>query len=243
KGNLVELEIDLAEKQEKIRGIKKDIKQNGDLSIMTKEFRENELLSDIISQSYFPLLEQREKIYSLYPKGSTERNNINYQIKKLQKQIKNEKKKILDGLIVDFKALEAKKTVLDRNILKIDERVAYLTDKQLDYEDLRRNVEQLRDSDEVYLTKLEEARIQEQKDQLGVADISVISRAYTPTNSSYPQKKLMLVASIAAGFIAGIGSGLAAYYLDHTVKEPNDLLRLTEVPMLASLANIKTHRT
>ncbi|MCI5211228.1 MAG: hypothetical protein D3910_21140, partial [Candidatus Electrothrix sp. ATG2] len=239
KENLLEIESNIAEEKEKIRGIKKNIGRNGDLLVMTKEFRENELLVDIIGKLYTPFLAEKEKIYSLFPKGSVERNNIDRQVKRYQNEIKKEKKKILKGLIVDQKALEAKKIVIDKSIQELTERVAYLADKQIEYDDLTRDLAQLRNADEVYLTRLEEARIKEQKDQLGVANVSVISRAYKPSRPAYPRKKLMLVVSVAAGFIAGIGSGLAAYYLDHTVKEPNDLLRLTKVPVLASLENIK----
>jgi capsular polysaccharide biosynthesis protein len=46
--------------------------------------------------------------------------------------------------------------------------------------------------------------------------------------------------SIIVGLITGIGYAFAAYYMDHTIKKPEDLFRNCQVPVLSNLGTVKS---
>ena len=92
------------------------------------------------------------------------------------------------------------------------------------------------------MNRLEDARINEQRDLSGVSNVSIVSRAYEPSGPIFPKKKFMLMVTIIVGAITGVSAGFAAYYLDHTVKTPSDLLELTQVPVISSLGEVKQRK-
>ncbi len=228
---------DLAEKQQKLLNLGQSMTADGDLSAMSQEFRENQLLIQLI-KAYVPLLMEKERIISFYPENSTEYTDIIRQTNLFRDEIRKEQKKIREGLTLDMAALKKQQESLDEYILQIDEESRFLTDKKLERENLSMKVEQSIYNYKLYMNRREEARISEQRDLSGVANVSVVSRAYAPSIPVYPKKKFMMIIALIAGAIAGTGSAFAAYYLDHTVKKPEDLVRLSHAPVLSTLGNI-----
>ena len=91
----------------------------------------------------------------------------------------------------------------------------------------------------LYRDKTEAARIMDQKDSTRVANVAVASRANKPTIPIFPKKILMGFLSIIVGLITGLGCAFAAYYLDHTVKRPEDIFQNCKVPVLSDLGIVK----
>ncbi len=89
------------------------------------------------------------------------------------------------------------------------------------------------------MDKLEEARIIEQREASRVANVFVSNWATKPSVPVHPDMKAGVVIAILAGTIAGLGAAFTAFYLDHTVKRPEDLERSSGVPMLSSLGKIR----
>jgi uncharacterized protein involved in exopolysaccharide biosynthesis len=228
----------IAEKEKKVSRLSKSRKPDGNFSLLPEELRNNGMLMKL-EEAYAPLLIEREKISSLYLKNSTERRDIERQVERIQDEILKIQKQFLDGMRVDLEALKANKSTLDEYISQIDAESRYLAGKKIEQKEFSMKFDQLISTYKLYMNRLDEAYIAEERNLSGVANVSVVSSAYLPLNPIFPKKKIILAVALIAGAIAGIGSGVAAYYLDHTVKEPRELAKWTEAPVLSSLKSIK----
>jgi len=79
----------------------------------------------------------------------------------------------------------------------------------------------------------------DQKDSTRVANVSVASSAHEPTVPVFPKKLLMGFLSLIVGLITGIGCAFAAFYLDHTIKRPEDIEQNCRIPVLSDLGTVK----
>ena len=144
-----------------------------------------------------------------------------------------------------FDPLEGRKMreyiVLDEEIYRIETESRLLSEKEIERGRLVREAELNRKNYILYQDKREEARITEQRDVSRVANVYVASWAYRPSVPIFPKKIKIGLISMIVGLIIGIGSAFTAFYLDHTIKSPEDLDRHCQIKMLSSLQKIDAH--
>lgn len=236
--NLTEAEAEVAEHKEKIVQMKQEMKESSTNLPLIKEFRSNDGLTKF-TEAYATLLVKNQKIIDLYPANSIERKDVRHQLKFFQGEMADRQKTILRGMAIDLKALEKKKASIVKNIDRIIRESKNLAKKKPEEDVLLARFEQTLMNYKRYMDLLENARIAEERNLSGVANVSILSRAYKPSTPYFPKKKIMLLASIVAGSIAGFAAGFAAYYLDHTVKQPKELEMITGNPVLASIKTLR----
>ncbi len=237
KENESEVASKIAATEVKIRDMEAALQKSGEIQSVTEEFRNHEVMVDL-EKALTPILVEKERIALLYPESSVEYQDAERQVEKVVERIRIEKKKLLDGMILDIAALSNQKQVLDSEIQQVESDSLTLSLKEIDLNRLMREVEQNKKNYLLYTDKTEEARIEAQRDLSRVANISVNNFAVAPMTPVYPRKLLMIGLSIIAGLLAGIGCAFAAYYLDHTVKRPEDIMRWFNIPVLATIEDI-----
>jgi receptor protein-tyrosine kinase len=89
------------------------------------------------------------------------------------------------------------------------------------------------------MDKLEEAQVAEELERSRVANVFVANWPRMPSAPVAPDKKARIFLAIPAGLIAGIGAAFAAFFLDHTVKRPEDLEKCTGVPVFSSIGVVR----
>lgn len=206
-----------------------------DIQAMTKANTENPTLIEM-SKSILPLIVERERIRALYPIKSPEYRDINNQVLRLHWRFKKELGRIMAGGMIDLQAAIAQKAALEMAIMEIEEESIFLTEKEVELNRLKRELAKAEKSYLLYSDKTEEARIERQKDKLRVSNVTVADKAHTPSVPIFPQKGLMGLLSIIMGAIMGSAGAFLAYYLDHTVKQPHDLPRNAQTPVLSAVA-------
>ncbi|MFZ5569586.1 MAG: GumC family protein [Thermodesulfobacteriota bacterium] len=227
----------IAATEVKIRNMEKAIQQTGELQAVTEEARMYEVMVDL-EKALTPILVEKERIAILYPETSVEYQDAQRQVDKVVHRIRNEQKKLLDGMQLELTALLNQKQLLETEIQQIAADSVTLSLKEVELNQLLREVDQNKKNYLLYTDKTEEARIEAQRDLSRVANISVNNFAVAPSTPVYPRKLLMAGLSILAGLLAGIGCAFAAYYLDHTVKRPEDILRWFNIPVFAAIEDI-----
>ncbi len=232
--NLSEVTTKVMEVDIKIQSMETTLKTGGDIQAMIQELRSYEVMVDL-EKALTPILVEKERIALLYPESSVEYQDAQRQVDKVVERIKSEKKKLLDGMILDRAALANHKEVLEDEIQKIEVSSVALSLKEVELNRLLREVEQNKKNYQLYTDKTEEARIEAQRDLSRVANISVNNLAAIPMTPVYPKKLLMAGLALLAGLLAGIGCAFAAYYLDHTVKRPEDIMRWFNLPVFAAI--------
>ncbi|MCW5198137.1 hypothetical protein VU06_00120 [Desulfobulbus sp. F3] len=234
--SLSEIKGQIEQKKKIISEAKKN-----NFNAITQEFRENQLLSHMESM-YISLLQEKEKISSMYFEDSAEYSNSIRVINNIKEEIDKERKKILNGLIVELNSIAAKRKVIESDIYNLNRQSMELSLIAEEFDSKIKEIEQIKRVYNLYSDKLEEERIQKQRNEQGVSNISVISYAHKPSIPIAPKKKFILIVAIIAGSAAGIGTAFATYYLDRTVKEPKDIMMLIDAPVISSLGNIRSKK-
>lgn len=236
--NLSTSKAQAAETGTKIRRLKAFLADKNRAVAMPTEFRTNEVIIDL-QRALTPLLVEKERIAVLYPDSSVEYQDAERQVKRIHRKIRQEQEKLLAGLALDLSGLQQREAVLTAEIERISAESKLLTQKEVELKRHQRQVVQAEKNYQLYLDKTEEARIESQRDDSRVANISVSNWARAPSFPVYPRKILMAVLSIVVGVIAGIGCAFAAYYMDHTIKSPEDIQRWCGIRVYAVVANME----
>ncbi len=117
---------------------------------------------------------------------------------------------------------------LDQNLVNLDE-----LEKELKTLDLK--VESDQNNYRMYLTKVEEARVSEQMDQLKMANIRVIQDAIVPAKPIKPKKALSIGLGIIVGAITALLFALASEFLQGGYSRPEYVARDLGLPVLTSI--------
>lgn len=201
-------------------------------------FRNSSIIVNL-TKALVPMMVEKERIAMLYPEDSIEYQDLKLQVDQFQKAIVEEQKRIIDGINIDLKSLISREQALEQEIENIREESGILMEKQLKGGNLIRKMQQNKKNYMLYLKKIDEARMSEQRDSFRVANIVINNRPEEPSVPFYPKKKKMITLSIILGFIAGIGTSFAAYFMDHTVKHPEDLELHCQIQVLSTLKKVR----
>ena len=127
---------------------------------------------------------------------------------------------------------------LVREIARIEKKASFLNEKEVELNRLLLDLELNKKHFALYKDKTEEARIERQKEKSRVANVAVATWATVPSMPVFPKKTKMGIIAIFFGAIMGFAGTFVAYYLDHTVKMPEDLPRRSDIPLLGSMGII-----
>ncbi|MCI5224050.1 MAG: hypothetical protein D3924_15610 [Candidatus Electrothrix sp. AR4] len=224
--------------QTKLASLADNLMKKGASAPMTEEYRNSDALTELL-KVYLPLLLEKERTALLYKEASAEYQDMKKQAEKFRAKIFKEQKRILKGAQLDSEAQVKSEKALSLEIDRIRGEAELLKEKEVELNRLTRKLERNKKSYALYLNKIEEARIAESRELARVSNIFVSNWASKPSKPVSPNKKVTLLLVLPVGVIAGIGAAFAAFYLDHTIKRPEDLERCSGIPVFASLGIIR----
>ena len=231
--NLALVQAQIKERQTKVGTQARNLAQTGEIGAATKEFQTG-ILEELI-RTLGPLLAEKERLSLHYQKSSAKFQAADLQVKELLKNYQKQTREILLGSQLDLDALRDYARVLRHDIDRIQDSSVTLSQRQVELDRLTREVKQLEKNYLLYLDKTEEARIEAQQDADRVSNVTVTNWAQTPSIPVFPRKILMGVLSVFIGLIVGLAGASVSYYVDHTVKIPEDLARLSQMQVLSAL--------
>lgn len=109
---------------------------------------------------------------------------------------------------------------------------------ELDYVRKVQDVEVLKKSREMYLERLEEFRIDNAMTQARIGNVSVISKAITPSSPVSPKLWLVLIAILVVGIGGGFGLAFLLEFFDDTLETDRDVEKCLGVPVLARVGSV-----
>ena len=231
--NLALVQAQIKERQTKVGEQERNMAQTGEIGAATKEFQTG-ILEELI-RTMGPLIAEKERISLHYRKSSAKYQAAELQVKELLKAYQKQTTEILRGSQLDLNGLRDYARVIQRDIDKIKDSSVSLSQRQVELDRLTRDVKQLEKNYLLYLDKTEEARIEAQQDANRVSNVAVTNWAQPPSIPVFPRKILMGALSVLIGLIVGLAGASVSYYVDHTLKIPEDLPRLSEIPVLAGV--------
>ncbi|XOF35368.1 MAG: GumC family protein [Candidatus Electrothrix sp. YB6] len=236
--DLGQLKTDIAGRQKQVDAFKQSMAKHGELTMMNQDYRSNTMLTEL-AKVYIPMVLEKERVQSLYPKSSPEYKDTIRQIRQLRKEFLTAQKQFLNGLELDLHAQLNKEKVLTDELDRIKTEVTVFKEKEIGRSRLLDKLNVYKRNHQIYTEKLEEARITEEREKARAANVFVSNWPSEPSKPASPNVKARLLLSLPAGIIAAIGAALAAFYLDHTVKRPEDLDRFAGANMLSSIGFVR----
>jgi polysaccharide biosynthesis protein PslE len=202
--------------------------------------KEQNLLTRYTEES-FPVQNLRNEInlietFIKQEEGRWERNNTvtsgkNPIYQKLEMDLLGSKSE-LETLEATTQALMVQMQALDRQLQKLD-------DLQKELLILQRHKAAADQNYNLYLHKVEEAKVSEEMDRLKMSNISVIQHAETPrTKAGGFKRKPNVIMTLGAvfGVLAGIGFALILEYFEGAYTRPEQAASDLNLPLLASFS-------
>jgi capsular exopolysaccharide synthesis family protein len=233
--NLALVQANISDRQTKVGVQQRNLARTGEVGAITKDMQSG-ILEELVREMG-PLIVDRERIAALYQKSSLKYQSLNRQVEELKKGYNKQTQEILQGSALDLNGLNSYAAVLGKHISGIEKKSLLLSEKQVEYERLVRELKQQEKNYLLYLDKTEEARIDEQQDSSRASNVIVSSWGKVPSVPVFPKKLLMSFLSLVIGSFVGIAGAFTAYYMDHTVKTPEDINRTCRSQVLAFIAD------
>ncbi|MBN1699397.1 MAG: polysaccharide biosynthesis tyrosine autokinase [Spirochaetales bacterium] len=195
------------------------------LSILKGEYKET--LSNI-AQTEASIAELKKQIDSL-----TE--NITPNMEEVMKEAETQ----LFEHNVNIKALYSKKREQEKQIGNYELELEKLNSLQLTVHQLERDIKNDEDNYNLYLMKLEEMRITSELDKERIINVRLISPAVASNIPAGPRKMLVIGLGLAIALIFSLALVFLLDFMDHSIKNADDISKYTALPVLATITEQK----
>ena len=140
---------------------------------------------------------------------------------------------------VDGKALSAKKEIQNAQLSEYQNKLEQLNQSEMKLQQLEQAVDVNRQNYRLYLAKFEESRISDAMDKKRMTNVTLMDAARPPLKPISPKVLLNIVLAIFLGVFGGVGLGFFTEYLDDSLEKPEDVEKLLQLPVLASVPDFK----
>jgi uncharacterized protein involved in exopolysaccharide biosynthesis len=203
-------------------------------TLLSLELKRTELLSKFDS-SYRPVQEVEAEIAQTRSAIAAAENHPLRDETTDQDQTFEWLKNELAKARTELAALETRAASTERIVRAYRENASQLDGEGMVQQDLIREAKVAQDNYLLYLRKQEESRISDALDQKRIVNVAVAEAATVPALPSSPAwLSTLLVGSLLATLV-GLGSAFAADYLDPTIRTPDELEQVLDVPVLSAM--------
>ena len=191
--------------------------------------RSNPVIADISKQQN-GLSAQYADALSQYGPKFPKVVRLQAQLQDLDQLADREKKNVVNEIEADYRGSRQRELLLQQALDDQKAETSSQANKMVEYDILKREAETNKQLYDGLLQKLKEAGISA---GLRSSNIRVVDPALVPATPSRPQKSKNIALAVLVGLVGGVGLALLREYLDNTVKNPDDVERLSRLPSLA----------
>jgi len=135
----------------------------------------------------------------------------------------------------DFKAAKRQEDKIRAELKQFNSTMQDLQDSGVDYNNLKRKVD---NSNKLYSSLLQRREEVNVASQANVSSISIVEPAITPIGKYRPRPKVNMLVGLLAGLIFGLALAFLREALDKSVKSSDDLVKLTGLPILGMIPRV-----
>ena len=199
---------------------------------------ENKLILDL-KQAYIQLEGQYVKLSETFKPEHPEMARLKSQMQSIQKRMDFEIGKIVAGIKNDYDMSLRKETLLRHAFDQQKAKVMEMKEQSIQYNILKREADTNRELYKGLLQRMKEAGVSA---GLTVSNIQVLDQAEVPTGPYKPNKRLNLLLAAVVGLFLGVGLAFFFEYLDNTVKTPEDVEQMIQLPSFGMVPEISNGR-
>ncbi|GJL65254.1 MAG: hypothetical protein NPIRA05_02250 [Nitrospirales bacterium] len=201
----------------------------------------------------FDLQRQKQVLMTKYIPSSVPVQNLQHEIEAVEQFIKLQEASVQDQRVTrgtnpifqklelarfnalsEVKTFTARSNVIAGQIRELDQKLMNLDGLNEALVELERKRRAAENNYQLYLTKVEEAKVSEEMDRLKMSNISVIQAADIPRRPASRSKMVLLIIGAVASFIVSIALALISEYLEGTYTRPDLASDDLDLPVLAS---------
>jgi len=227
--------------EELIKAENERIEAEAKYRLALKSPKDNSVSVDTINDPYIiSLKKSAARLETQYQKFKNKRTRtprrLRKQIDNLREQIANEGSSINSALYAGFLAAKQKENMLREQYEKLKNSTLTLQGKNTKYNRLKREVEikQL-----AYDKQLEQLMAVNIAGKIGTNNISIIDKAGIPSRKYKPSLKTNLAFGLLLGLLLGMGIAFLREFIDDSIKDSDSLEKLSGLPVLSQLPEIK----
>ena len=194
------------------------------------------------------LLEKRAQLNNQYAEALAQFGpkypkvlRLEAQLKEQARSLQQEKLNIVGRIGSEYRAARKREALLSEALESQKTKTNLLAQKLVQYNILKREAETNKQLHEGLLQRIKEAGVSA---GLRSSNIRVVDPALVPSKPARPRKALNILLASFVGLLGGVGLAFFREYLDNTVKTPDDVEYLTQLPSLAmvpALASVNGH--
>lgn len=192
------------------------------------------------SRDFMHELEKAEAEYSMllekYTPDYPKMVQLKAKLDSLRQVYEKRYKDLVKGLEAQYKADLESERLLEEE-LEQQKSLAYeLSQREVQYNILKREYESATDIHQAILRQLKEAQVNTNAIN---SNISLVEYAAVPTGPTGPNAKLHIMLAILAGLGLGVGAALIVDFLDNTFRTRDDLRYTLGLPLLGAMPDLK----
>jgi len=199
---------------------------------------ENKLIQDL-KQASIQLDAQYMRLSRTFKPEYPEMLRLKNQMETIQKRIDTEVGKIIAGIKNDYESSLRRESLLRVAFERQKVKAMEMKQKAIQYNILKREADTNRELYNGLLQRMKEAGISA---GITACNIQVVDQAELLTKPYKPNKSLNLLLAIVVGLFLGVGLAFFFEYLDNTVKTPEDVEQLVQLPSFGMIPEISYER-
>jgi uncharacterized protein involved in exopolysaccharide biosynthesis len=252
-GRLREGQEAMAETEERIRILEKQIKSTDPRMTTNVRTSDNREVLQSLKSSLFALELKRTELLEKYDPSYRPVQEVEKQIAQIRETMVNEEKvthrdetsdqnpvyRLLTESLAKAKselpAFRARAVSAAETVRLYRGKSRELDRRQMVQHDLERAQKLTEENYQLYLRKQEEVRISNELDRQRIVNVAVIERAEVPTDPYGTSKIIIVLAGGLLASLASFGLAFAVNQLDPTFRTPDELGAFLNVPVVAAL--------
>lgn len=151
--------------------------------------------------------------------------------------IREERLRIMLDIESSLREQRARQATLDEEISRANRQLISLRQKSVEYDRLEQDAKHHRDTYDLYVKRLQEARISQAMDEQRLVNVDVVQRPALPLPRAGAQGASAML-SIVAGIVVGIAGAFGREYMSRSLRSESDVSRHLGLPLLASISDV-----
>jgi polysaccharide biosynthesis transport protein len=147
----------------------------------------------------------------------------------IEKKLDAEIQTMLQAVNTELRVARARENALQQNVERLRQEAQQLSEKEIDYQRLEREVNSNQQMQDTVLTRVKEMGV---SGALETNNLRVVEEAQVPKFPIKPQKLREITLAIITGLLAGIGLAFFLERLDNTIRTPEEVQRYLGSPVL-----------
>ena len=234
---------------ERLRGLNADLTQARSRRIELESLyrivqqRDHQVLSQVIDN---PLIRQmkeqisaleieRARLATVFKPKYSGMDGLQRQISQAKGRVDQEVRRIVRSIASDYTAAKAREAALTEEMERQRQAALDLREKAIEAAVLEREVES---HGALYENVLKRTKETDLTGAVPISNIRVVDRADIPLQPDNVQGMRTLFLSGLVGLLGGVGLAFLRYYLDNTLKTPDDVRRFLHFPTLGMVPDI-----